>query len=82
MKCIVAVAAVLSMAEADAHAQTVDRAGSIGLAQIGGTCSGPGEQRFVYGTKKCFPGATYYQICTADGAWGLWKSTTEKCPGR
>jgi len=30
----------------------------------------------------CFIGAPFYQICTADGtASGLWKGTTERCPG-
>jgi hypothetical protein len=81
MKCIFAVAAVLLLAEADAHSQTVDRAGSIVLAQNNnGTCAGPGEQRTIPGTKTCFPGGTYYQMCLSDGSWGLWKTTFEKCP--
>ena len=81
MKCIFAVAAVLLLAEADAHSQTADRAGSIVLAQNNnGTCAGPGEQRSIPGTKTCFPGGTYYQICLGDGSWGLWKTTFEKCP--
>jgi hypothetical protein len=81
MKCIFAVAAVLLMAQADAYSQTVNRASSIGLVQNTGMCSGPEEQRFAYGTKKCFPGGTYYHTCTADGAWGLWKSTFENARG-
>jgi hypothetical protein len=82
MKCMFAVAAVLLLAEADAHSQTVNRASSIVLAQNNGTCAGPGDQRSIPGTKICFPGGTYYQICLGDGAWGLWKTTFEKCPGR
>jgi hypothetical protein len=81
MKCIFAVAAVLLLAGVDAHSQTADRASSIVLAQNNnGTCAGPGEQRTIPGTKKCFPGGTYYQTCLSDGSWGLWKTTFEKCP--
>jgi hypothetical protein len=65
-----------------AFSQIENRANPIVVAQNTGSCSGPGEQRFAYGTKMCFIGATYYQICTADGtASGLWKGTTERCPG-
>ena len=81
MKCIFAVAAVLLMAQADAHSQTANRASSIRLAEIAGTCSGPGEQRFVYGTKKCFPGGTYYQICTSGRRVGPVEDYIREMPG-
>jgi hypothetical protein len=75
------VASVILTANVPAQASSKPRPFSpIRIAQSNGTCSGPGDERFPYGTRLCFCGEIIIKVCTDDGTdSGLWVPTTQRC---